>query len=122
MWLRKDKNMINKKKFVSSIEKIKEEMKYIDDMGSLMLQYKYDNYIMYPKTLGLAVDLLGEVLNLTDGEQELFETWVYEYDFGRNFEIGFVSITDNNTGETENPDLSSPEKYYDFIDRERKMK
>lgn len=114
--------MINKKKFVSSIEKIKEEMKYIDDMGSLMLQYKYDNYIMYPKTLGLAVDLLGEALNLTDGEQELFETWVYEYDFGRNFEIGFVSITDNNTGETEKPDLSSPEKYYDFIDRERKMK
>lgn len=114
--------MISKKKFVSSIEKIKEEMKYIDDMGNLMAQYKYDNYIMYPKTLGLAVDLLGEALNLTDGEQELFETWVYEYDFGRNFEIGFVSITDNNTGKTEKPDLSSPEKYYDFIDRERKMK
>ena len=114
--------MISKEKFISSIKKIKEEMKYIDDMGSLMAQYKYDNYIMYPKTLGLAVDLLGEALNLTENEKDLFDTWAYEYDFGRNFEIGFVTITDKKEKTIEEPDLSSPEKYYDFIDRERKRK
>lgn len=97
-------------------------MKYFDDLQSLMIKNDYDNCIMYPSTLGLSIDLLAEALALDDNGKDFYNTWVYDYDFGRDFEIGFVSITDNNTGETEKPDLSSPEKYYDFIDRERKMK
>lgn len=107
--------MISKDIFVESIEKIKNEMKYFDDLQSLMIKNNYDNCIMYPKTLGLSIDLLAEALDLNEGNKDFYNTWVYDYDFGRDFEIGYVKIKKDDSDEVYLPDLSSVEKFYDFI-------
>lgn len=106
--------MISKEYFVECIDKITKEMKYFDDLQSLMIENNYDNCIMYPKTLGLSIDLLAEALELDDNGKDFYNTWVYDYDFGRDFEIGYVKVKDSDDKEYL-PDLSTPEKYYDFV-------
>lgn len=99
--------MISKEKFVKIIDNLKKESDYIDETNKVNTKFQKDSYVMFSISFDIAIDLLGEIFNQED--TEIFYWWIFDMDFGRNFEIG--NLKDND----KTPDLSTPELFYDYL-------
>lgn len=105
--------MISKELFVKSINTLRDEWDFSNEISELNKKYGKENYFEYhPFTLlDLGMELLGSCFLPTT--EHFLEWWCLEKDFGRTFKIGDVSYKEN--GIKVEVDLSTAEKVYDFL-------
>lgn len=112
--------MISKNKFVEIINRLKATNDTVEQINDILRNCR--DTIEADFTQGsslmichqdLVIDLLNEIF---DGD-ETISWWIYDLEYGTRFTIGCMSYVRD--GEIIKPDLSTPEKLYDYLVEER---
>lgn len=104
--------MISKDKFVEIISILKKESDYIDNINKINIEYGKEEYIMFPTSFDIALDLLAEQLELKN--KDIFYWWIFDENFGRDFITGDVKDNDKEVN------LSTTELFYEYLKGENK--
>lgn len=105
--------MIDKKTFVSIIEKLKEVNNFVNKVNSEAR--KLDDAIIsdFFNASSLSISHENIVLELLENmfdDKDILSWWLYELDYGRKFKMGYMTDEKGN-----NIDLSTAEKLYDYL-------
>ena len=111
--------MITKEQFVKIINRLRDYNDLQDKIQNLFRD-NIDNQEMDFMNAGsicighetIVVELLENMFN----DKDTISWWLYERDYGRSFTIGIIAIDGVNI------DLSTPEKLYDYLVKEREKK
>lgn len=105
--------MISKEKFCEIINRLKNYQELQDQINKLF-KNQIDNKEMDFMNAGSIC--IGHETVVVDLLESIFETdsiswWIYEKDYGKDFEIGDIVEIDSGY----KPDLTTPEKLYDYL-------
>lgn len=100
--------MISKEVFVKTMQRLETLERHMDDVDAALHVLSPDFGGFYiPEATAITMDLLREMFDDEDG---LLEYFVYELNFLREYQFGYV------LDENDNPvDVSTWEKVYDFL-------
>lgn len=107
--------MISKEKFVKIIDRLRATNETIEEINNILrnsidtIEADFvDGASLMVCHEGIVVDLLDEMFGTED-----VSWWIGECDYGRTFEIGYLSYEKD--GKIVEPDLSTAEKLYDYL-------
>lgn len=110
--------MINKQQFVNIINQLEQGYKNQDILNKAMKNLCEDSYGFYPitKFTDIVIDLLNNMFELeTDNVVGTdIDYFIYELNFGKDWKPGYVQENG------EDIDLSSADKLYDYIIKDKK--
>jgi hypothetical protein len=111
--------MISKKEFVEIINKLKEVNDFVEEtnnkakkLNDAIISDFFNASSLSISHETIVVKLLIEIFNLQD--DDTLTWWLYEKDYGRNYEIGDMTVDGISI------DLTTPEKLYDYLVKEKK--
>lgn len=113
--------IISKEKFVKIINRLKATNDTVEQINDIIrncrdtveADFVYGSSLMICHS-DIVIDLLGDFF---DGDDTI-SWWIYDLEFGTKFRIGCMYFFRD--GEKIEPDLSTPEKLYDYLIEERK--
>lgn len=104
--------MISKESFVTALNAIKNKSDALDDVlkGLMGLRLDISEYMMQQDI----IDLIHSNMNIkcVEGIGSTLEWWIYETNFGRDFEPE-ITLTEDGTEKVIT--LDTPEKLYDYL-------
>lgn len=104
--------MITKKHFVNIINHLKEVNDFVNETNARAKRL-HDSIISdFFNASSLSISFEDDLVNVLE---DMFNTnligwWLYELDYGRKFEIGYLEEKNG-----DKPDLSTAEKLYDYL-------
>ena len=106
---------MTKEKFCEIIDEIKKLHEYESEIYAVNRKYNYDADISFPTLESAVMSLLEEIFNCPETEVGTdISYFVYELDFGKEWEPGMIIDESGN-----DIDLSTAEKLYDYLMKER---
>lgn len=105
--------MITKKQFVRIINHLKEVNDFVNETNDKAKKLNDAIISDFFNASSLSISFEDDLVNVLENmfETDLINWWLYELDYGRNFKIGYLIEADGTT----KPDLSTPEKLYDYL-------
>ena len=108
--------MINKKKFVEIINKLKATNDFVNNVNDgaknlrEILDPSFIDFFEFGSLIIAHNDIVIELLEDMFHDSDMINWWINEIDFGRKYEKGSVSEADGTI-----IDVSTAEKLYDFL-------
>lgn len=107
--------ILSKEEFVKILDNLKETEVFYDKINDVLKNYGADGYIFPPTNIDDVIFLLDKIF-----EQDRLDSWisyfVYELEFGKNYEEGTITYQDGTI-----IDLSNSGKLYDFLIKEMEV-
>lgn len=108
--------MITKKEFVKIINNLREVNDFVEETNSRARKL-HDSIISdFYNTTSLSISHENTVVELLENmfnDKDIISWWLYECDYGRKFKIGYFKVEGNQI------DLTTPEKLYDYLIKEK---
>ena len=104
--------MITKKHFVNIINHLKEINDFVNETNN-KARNLHDSIISdFFNASSLSIAFEDDLVNVLEDmfETNLISWWLYELDYGKKFEIGYLEEKNG-----DKPDLSTAEKLYDYL-------
>lgn len=109
---------MTKELFIESINNLKKVYRASEELNTVLENNREvfgDTYIIGSGILeSNIVELLNKLLNIPE-DDDILSWWLYERDFGEDFEIGDLEVR-NEFGDIKAPDLSTVKKLYDYLE------
>lgn len=109
---------MTKELFIESINNLKNVYRASEELNTVLENNREvfgDTYIIGSGILeSNIVELLNKLLNIPE-DDDILSWWLYERDFGEDFEIGDLEVR-NEFGDIKAPDLSTVKKLYDYLE------
>lgn len=106
--------MITKKEFVDIIERLKETNDTVEKVNEILRNTRnsIENDFMNASAMSISHESVVVKLleNMFNDKDEWISWWLYEQDYGRT-----ISIDDAQDEKGNNIDITTPEKFYDFL-------
>ena len=105
--------MITKKEFVDIINRLKETDDFVNMVNNKARELRDAIESDFFNACGLSISHESTVVKLLEdifNDYDTISWWLYELDYGRNFEMAY--LIDENKNEI---DVSSAEKLYDYL-------
>lgn len=107
--------LIGRDEFVEIIDKLREVNDFVDEtntkareLNDAIITDFFNASSLSISHESIVVKLLEKIFN----DKDILSWWLYELDYGRKYEKG--CITDENNNQI---DVSTPEKLYDYLER-----
>lgn len=108
-----EQKKLSKEMFVQIIETIKSQFEHNSKVNKLLREIFEDGQ-GYPKTDKLICELT-ELLKFLLNDEDDIEYFMYDLDFGKDWQPGMIKCLNADTGEEEDINLSSAETLYDYL-------
>lgn len=105
--------MITKKEFVEIIERLKETNDFVEKTNdnARKLQDAIRSECVNAMSLSIShEEIVVQLLENMFNDKDIISWWLYDLDYGRKFEIGYLIEKDGTK-----TDLSTTEKLYDYL-------
>ncbi len=105
--------MITKKEFIKIINHLKEVNDFVNETNDKAKKLNDAIISDFFNASSLSISFEDDLIKVLENmfETDLISWWLYELDYGREFELGYIIESDGTT----KPDLSTPEKLYDYL-------
>jgi hypothetical protein len=112
--------MINKKQFVKIINHLKEVNDFLNETNDKARELNDAIISDFFNASSLSISFENDLVRVLENmfETDLISWWLYELEYGKNFTIGCIIEADGIT----KPDLSTPEKLYDYLIKSKEDK
>lgn len=109
--------MINKEKFVKIINRLKETNDFVERTNDEARKLQDSIESDFFNSMSLSISHENLVVKLLENmfDTDLISWWLYELNYGREFKVGYLIEGDGVT----KPDLSTAEKLYDYLIKEK---
>lgn len=115
--------MITKQEFVDIIEKLKQVNDFVDETNKKARELSDAIISDFFNASSLSISHETIVVRLLENmfnDKDILSWWLYELDYGRKFKLGYLQVLQERDGKTVNIDLSTAEKLYDYLLKNRK--
>ena len=106
-------NQLSKEKFVEIMDTIHEQFEH-DLKVNKLLDEIFEDGQGFPKNNGI-ICALTDLLKILFDDEENIEYFMYDLDFGKDWQPGMVKCLNADTGEEEDINLSTVEKLYEYL-------
>jgi hypothetical protein len=105
--------LLNKEKFIEIMSIIYEQFEH-DRKVNKLLEEIFEDGQGYPKNNGI-ICALTDLLKILLFDEEDIEYFMYDLDFGKEWQPGMIKCLNKDTGEEDDINLSTAEKLYDYL-------
>lgn len=109
--------MISKEEFVKIINRLKETNDFVNRINDEARKLQDAIESDFFNSMSLSISHESIVVSLLENmfDTDLISWWIYELDYGKKFKVGYLIEGDGIT----KPDLSTAEKLYDYLIKEK---